>query len=63
MGRGEPQTSQPRELAERLGVSPKSVRSFLREQYPRDELTRRAPWHLDRDQVEEVERHFATSKR
>lgn len=53
----------PEELAEELGVSGKSIRSFLRREYPRDDLEKRAPWHLDEDQVEKVESHFTSGTR
>jgi hypothetical protein len=42
-------TTTPRELSDQLGVSPKSIRAFLREEYPEHEHGAR--WELDDDQA------------
>ena len=48
----------PKELAEELGVSPKTVRSFLRSKFPRNEERLGNRWHLDEQQIEQAKDHF-----
>lgn len=48
----------PSELADELGVSPLSVRNFLREQFPRSAAEKGTPWTLTREHIDATRNHF-----
>lgn len=50
-------TTTPNELADELDVSAKTIRAFLREEYPEHELGAR--WGLDDDQASVVRARFS----
>lgn len=52
-----PMTTTPRELENELDVSAKTIRGFLREQYPDHE--RGARWELDDEQATVVRSRFS----
>jgi hypothetical protein len=48
----------PRELAQQIGVDPRTIRAYLRTQYGTlDAFTTR--WRLDEERADDVRRHFA----
>ncbi len=50
----------PEELAEELGISGKTLRGWLREQYPRPAIERHSWWTLTSAQVAAARKRFAT---
>lgn len=50
----------PLELAAQLGVSAKTLRAWLRRQYPRSPIEHGQRWYLDADQVAAARQHWAT---
>ena len=53
----------PRELADELGISPGTLRAWLRRRYPRPGGGRRGRWHLTDDQVAAARARWATRPR
>ena len=49
----------PRELAEEVNRSPKTVREFLRKEFPRPEHEKKTLWVLNEAQIQAVKAHFA----
>jgi hypothetical protein len=52
----------PEELARELGVSGKTIREWLRQEYPRTGETRYQRWQLSDTQVRAVRRRFETRR-
>lgn len=48
----------PNQLAERFNVSPKAVRSFLNEKFPRPATKKHSRWLLTSEQIKAVEAKF-----
>jgi hypothetical protein len=49
---------EPNDLAVQLGVTPKSLRAWLRRTYPRTDVDHNARWHLTETQVAAARAHF-----
>jgi hypothetical protein len=52
----------PSVLAEELGVNAKSIRAFLRREFPRDIKDKNTSWYLTDSQVEAIRDHFTPSE-
>jgi hypothetical protein len=51
----------PKDLAEELDINPKSLRAFLRREFPRDSKEKNTSWYLTDAQVEAARDHFTPS--
>lgn len=51
----------PKQLAEELEIDPKTLRGFLRREFPRDESDKNTSWKLTDDQVEAARAKFTAS--
>lgn len=51
----------PKDLAVELGVSPKTIRGWLRLQYPRTDAEHATRWMLNSEQVEAVRARFVNT--
>lgn len=49
----------PKALATELEVSPKTLRSFLRREFPRSAQEKNTSWKLTEDQVAKAREHFS----
>ena len=54
-----PRTFTPSELAERLNVSPKNLRAYLRANFPRNAEAKNTSWTIDLDTAKAVQAHYA----
>lgn len=52
----------PNVLAEEIGVDAKSLRAFLRSEFPRTAEDRNTSWELTAAQVKAVREHFTPTK-
>jgi hypothetical protein len=55
--------SRPNDLATELGISPKTLRGWLRRRYPRSATAQGTNWSLTSDQVRAVRDHFGGMRR
>lgn len=48
----------PDDIAEELGVDPKRVRDYLRENFTRSEAEKHQPWHVTAQMATALRAHF-----
>jgi uncharacterized protein YjcR len=58
----EPQGMRPKDLAEQLDISPKSLRAFLRREFPRGAEEKNTNWFLSDAQVDAAMKHFTPTE-
>jgi len=51
-------TTTPNELARELGISPKTLRAWLREQFPREECLKWTDWEVTPEMAEVARRKW-----
>jgi predicted transcriptional regulator len=51
----------PKDLAKQLGISDRTIRTYLRNQYRPGGEDRHSRWKLDEEMVADVERYFGRS--
>lgn len=51
----------PKELADELGINPKSLRGFLRENFPRHPDEKNTSWELTAEMIKSATEHFVPS--
>lgn len=52
-------TTTPKELSERLEVNAKTLRAFLRKEFPRDAEQKNSRWEIPAKAVKAAEAHFS----
>jgi DNA-directed RNA polymerase specialized sigma24 family protein len=53
-----PEGIRPKDLAKELGISPKSLRAYLRRAFPRTSEAKNTSWYLNDDQVAAARKNF-----
>jgi len=56
------QTLEPKQLAARMGISPKRLRSILRAEYPRETKVKGKKWAIPTTLAKEVEQSYKEKK-
>jgi hypothetical protein len=51
----------PNQLADQLDVNPKTLRAYLRKEFPRDAEAKNSRWEITKAQVAKAEKHFQAS--